>query len=81
MQCLAIWDSLFAVPWVTTAHGHVLVHVSWLAVCTLPCLSVTVMSRNDTLSGDQSAMNLMVGWAWLRCCTKFFRWFSPWLIW
>ena len=69
-QCLAIWDSLFAVPWVTTAHGHVLVHVGWLAVeislHRLPSLSITVMSRNDTLSGDQSVVNLMV----VRCCRK-----------
>ena len=53
-QCLAIWDSLFAVPWVTTAHCHVLVHVSWLAVCTLPSLSITVMSKNDTVWGPVS---------------------------
>ena len=38
----------------TTAYGHVLVHVSWLVVCTLPSLSVTVMSQNDTVWGPLS---------------------------
>ena len=49
------------------------------SVMSVPFSSFTVTSRNVTLSLDHSAVNLMVGWAWLILSTKFFRASSPWL--
>ena len=76
---LAVGDSFFTVSWVEAFSGKVLVGVGQFhtLVGLYPSTVFTDMSRNDTLSLDHSAVNLMVGWAWLIFSTKLFRLSSP----